>query len=60
MEQFNYSHATTSTKLSNLWQDEQFWIDVDGEHFMESWKANNDAQGFAVFGDPAVKLSVRP
>jgi hypothetical protein len=59
MEQFNYSHATTSTKLSNLWQDEQFWVDIDGEHLMEAWKANNDAQGFAVFGDPAVKLSAR-
>ena len=58
---FNMRYAALSTELTNLYHE-------IGDHpstkqayeLAERWTANNDAQGYIILGDPAVRLSCKP
>jgi hypothetical protein len=58
---FNMRYAALSTELTNLYHE-------IGDHptakqayeLAEYWTANNDAQGYIILGDPAVRLFSTP
>jgi hypothetical protein len=56
LEALNQRYAECSTTLSDLLQKVSFGLDVDAPSLVSLWTANNDARGYAVVGDPAVRL----
>lgn len=42
-----------------LWQDKKLGRPVPDDRFVHFWRANNDAQGWVVCGDPAVTIAAR-
>ncbi len=55
MEYFNGRHAALSTELAKALEDAKF-KEPDPYALAELWTANNDARGYIVIGDPAVRL----
>ncbi len=58
VEFFNERYAELATTLTADLEDIDFGRQVDPVALAELWTANNDARGYAVIGDPAVRLSV--
>lgn len=58
MEFFNARYAELATTLSSELEDLKFNKKVDPLELATTWTANNDARGYAVIGDPAVRLRV--
>lgn len=58
MEFFNERYAELATSLSSNLEDIKFNKKVDALELATTWTANNDARGYVVLGDPAVRLSV--
>ncbi len=52
MEYFNMRYAALSTELVPMIEDER----VNENALAELWTSNNDARGYIVLGDPAVKM----
>jgi hypothetical protein len=61
MDYFNLRHAATSTELTYLYDRLSDPMTVqDAYELAKLWTASNDARGYVVLGDPAVRLNVVP
>jgi hypothetical protein len=58
LEYFNMRYAELSTKLSNELDDVDNGATPDPFRLADLWTTNNDARGYAILGDPAVRLPV--
>lgn len=60
VEFFNERYAELATSLSSELEDLKYGKRVDPTALAALWTANNDARGYAVLGDPAVRLMLAP
>jgi hypothetical protein len=58
-ECFNNKHAALSVALAAMLEDIKFGARPDNRELSSIWTANNDARGYAILGDPAVRLLPR-
>jgi len=61
LEEMNKRYAAMSTNLADIFQKKhrlKTLNQVDEEKLVFIWTANNDARGYAIIGDPAVRLIV--
>jgi hypothetical protein len=58
VEYFNERYANLSVGLTQLLDDIDFGLRFDPYDLAFQWTANNDARGYAIIGDPAVRLPV--
>jgi hypothetical protein len=58
LEYFNARYAELSTMLSDELESIGFGRRYDPFELVNLWTANNDARGYAILGDPAVRLPV--
>ncbi len=57
-EFFNNRYAELAASFSSDLEDLKFGKKVDSAALAYLWTANNDARGYAIVGDPAVRLNV--
>ncbi len=57
-EHLNLRYAQFATMLSSNFEDAKYNLDFDPLTLGTNWLAANDARGYAVIGDPAVKIPV--
>jgi hypothetical protein len=59
MKDFNERYAALSTNLSDLQEKISFGQQVANQVLASTWIERNDAEGYVVLGDPAVRLRVQ-
>lgn len=58
LEYFNSRYAAWASELSTTLRDVQFGLQVEPVNISSMWTAHNDARGYAIIGDPAVRLNL--
>ncbi len=58
MEYFNARYAELAVSLSSDLENLKLGKKVDAQQLANIWTANNDARGYVILGDPAVRLRV--
>ena len=58
LEYFNSRYAAWASELSTTLRDVQFGLQVEPVNIASMWTAHNDARGYAIIGDPAVRLNL--
>jgi hypothetical protein len=58
MDYFNARHAALAAELCQQLESIEFGMRYDPYELAGLWTANNDARGYVVIGDPAVRLQV--
>jgi hypothetical protein len=58
LQYFNDRHANIAVELNGLIEDIDFGAVPDKYELASLWVGNNDAQGYVIIGDPAVRLAV--
>jgi hypothetical protein len=58
MKDFNERYAALATSLSSMLEEISFGTQVSNFELASAWIERNDAEGYIVVGDPAVKLRV--
>ncbi|HEX7182151.1 MAG TPA: toll/interleukin-1 receptor domain-containing protein [Thermoanaerobaculia bacterium] len=58
MEYLDERYAELSTMLADRLEEVEFGVEADPYELAGLWTANNDARGYAILGDPAVRLPV--
>ena len=56
MKYFPQRYAALATALLGKLEDADFGVDIDPFELVGLWTANNDARGYVLLGDPAVRL----
>jgi hypothetical protein len=59
MKDFNERYAALSTSLIGLLEDISFGAQISDQELATNWIERNDAEGYVIIGDPAVKLRVK-
>ena len=59
LDQFNIRYAQLTTQLTNMLQDRES-IKPDPQELKGLWTATSDARGYALLGDPAVRVAAEP
>jgi hypothetical protein len=57
MESFNLRYAEIASDLLKVAEDVSFGKKIPSSQIASKWTARNDARGYAIIGDPAVRLS---
>jgi hypothetical protein len=58
MKDFNEKYAAVSTRLSGMLEQISYGRKVSKVDLAASWVERNDAEGYLILGDPAIKLRV--
>jgi TIR domain/Peptidase family C25 len=58
MEYLDERYAELATVLADQLEEIEFGVEADPYELAGLWTANNDARGYAILGDPAVRLPV--
>ena len=59
MKDFNERYAALSTNLSDLQYKLNLGFPISESTLVSTWIERNDAEGYMVVGDPAVRLRVK-
>ncbi len=60
LEPFHSRYAALSAGLTQILHDARQGFPIDDRELAYQWTANNDARGYTILGDPAVKVMVKP
>jgi hypothetical protein len=60
MKDFYERYASLSVSLSSMLEQISFGATVEDSELTSAWIARNDAEGYLILGDPAVRLRIAP
>ena len=58
LKEFNQRYAALAASLNKTLEEISFGANVDEDELAAAWAERNDAEGYVLLGDPAVKLRV--
>jgi hypothetical protein len=58
VQDFNHRYSVLSADLAQMLEMVDFGVQIPGQDLARLWIEKNDAEGYVVFGDPAVSLRI--